>query len=136
MGGFVKYGQLIEEAKKPNPFAPKASKTGENNPTGQNPNDALQSLTTAAAEAIVYGQLKDRRTSFGIPSSIVFHDPVAQGTSLINNLPSPLQSIGKQALKSFGKRTPDVLLISSPQTVVVGKRTITEYPAWGEESLK
>jgi hypothetical protein len=37
---------IVEEAKKQNPFAPKTSSPGSENPTGLEPNDALQSLTT------------------------------------------------------------------------------------------
>ncbi len=132
-GGFVKYSQLIEEAKKQNPFAPKTSSPGSENPTGLEPNDALQSLTTAVAEAIIYGQLRDRRSVFGTPSSLVFHDPVAQGTEFINNLSQPFQFLGQQALKSFGVKTPDILLISAPQTGVVGNRPTTEYPIWSDQ---
>jgi hypothetical protein len=123
LGGFVKYGQLIEEAKKQNPFA---SKDGAlNNP--------FQSLVTASTEAIVYGALRDGQTAFGTPKAIVSHDPVAQGKSIINFLPQPLRGLGQNAFDSFGSKTPDIILISAPQTGLVNGVKVTEYPVWNNK---
>jgi hypothetical protein len=129
-GGFVKYSQLINEAKKDSPYAPKISSEGSKNLTGLDANDAFKALTNGAAEAIVLGQMRDQKSAFGLPSAAVFHDPVAQGTVVLNNLPQPLKKIGLEAYKSFGDRTPDLLLISPPQAITTQAGTTTNYWQW------
>jgi hypothetical protein len=129
-GGFVKYSQLINEAKKDSPYAPKISSEGSKNLTGLDANDAFKALTNGAAEAIVLGQMRDQKSVFGLPSAAVFHDPVAQGTVVLNNLPQPLKKIGLEAYKSFGEKTPDLLLISPPQAVTTQAGTTTNYWQW------
>jgi hypothetical protein len=129
-GGFVKYSQLIEEAKKNYPFEPKESSPGSNNPLKYDVNDAFQALTNAAAEAIVFKEMSNMKTVFGTPSAAVFHDPVAQGTVVVSRLPKPLDKIGLDAFKSFGDKTPDLLLISSPQSVTTQAGRSTNYWRW------
>jgi hypothetical protein len=131
-GGYVRYEQLVDEAKTRFPFQAQAVEPNEAYPNALKPNDALQGLTAAIAEAIVYGQFKDRRTSFGTLKSIVFHDPMAQGSTIIDKMPLSLQLIGVQALTCFGKYSPDLLVISAPQTIGKGKNSITEWPGYGD----
>jgi hypothetical protein len=129
-GGFVKYSQLIEEAKKDYPFEPKKSSAESKNPVGFDANDAFKALTNAAAEAIVFKEMRDMRTAFGTPSAVVFHDPVAQGTVVASRLPAPFDKIGLEAYKSFGDKTPDLLLISPPQKVTTQAGSLTNYWQW------
>jgi hypothetical protein len=130
-GGFIKYEKVIGEAKTRFPFQPKSVQPSEGNPDGKQLNDALQGLTTATAEAITYGGFKDMRTNFGTPKSLVFHDPMAQ-ENFVEQLPLGLQLIGIQARLCFGKYTPDLLVISSPQTVKIGNTVKVELPAYGD----
>jgi hypothetical protein len=127
-GGFIRYDKLIQEAKKDVPFPPKVSNPGSGNLGGFEINDGHQSLITAAAEAIVYKAYRDQLTILGTPLSTVIHDPVAQGTSGFQGLPQPFKSLAQEAIKSFGNKTPDLLMISAPQKGVINNKEVIVVP--------
>ncbi len=132
-GGFIQYDKLIKEARKDPPFPKKNSDPRSSNPADFERNDGHQALISAAAEAIVYGALKNESTIFGTPASITIHDPVAQGASAFDGLAPPFKGLAQEALKSFKNKTPDLLVIAPTQRGVVGDRQVEVYPTWGNQ---
>jgi hypothetical protein len=118
---------LIQEAKKDIPFPPRVSDSESGNLGGFDRNNGHQALI-AAAEAVVYKAYRDQITILGTPLSTVIHDPVAQGTANLQGLPQPFKSLAQEALKSFGNKTPDLLVISAPQKGIVNNKQVTVLP--------
>jgi hypothetical protein len=94
------------------------------------PVGTLQNLSSAFAEATILKELRN-----GTPSGVAIFEPVAQASSLFNNLSAIdnpgigiLSLLGKNIIDSFrNRKTPDILYISPQFEIKKGKLTEIHY---------